>query len=174
MKVLPTVKQVQPQSEPSRSATRDGSGSPRGQHVSHRATRQTTQRSTGSSSRIEVRGCRQFYKVMNDKNQTPCDPFSDEEIARIDEDMISYLEKTEDSGVGDHYPNLTYELHTIYGIPWEDMRFTNGELELTKNGERIMAARCLYDADISPEFRYRGMRHFIVLKCMEDLKSGRD
>jgi len=111
---------------------------------------------------------------MNDKEQTPCDTFSDEEITRIDEEMISYLEKAEDSGVGDHYPYLTYELHTIYGIPWEDMRFTNGELELTKNGERIMAARCLYDADISAEFRYRGMRHFIVLKCMEDLKSGRD
>ena len=166
------MKQVQPQTEPSRSTTRDESGSPRGQHVRHRATRQQKIRSAGASSRIEVRGSRSCYKIMNDEDQTPCDPISDEEITRIDEEMISYLENAEDSGVGDHIRNLTYELHTIYSIPWQDMRFTNGKFELTKNGERILAVKCLYDPDIPAEFRYRGMRHFIILKCMEDLKSG--
>lgn len=87
--------------------------------------------------------------------------------------MISYLEKSEDCGVGDHIRYLTYEFHTIYGIPWEEMRISvDGKFEFTKMGETILAWKCLYDPDIPAEFRYRGMRHFIVLKCLEDLKSG--
>lgn len=47
---------VQPRTEPSRSAARDDSASPRGQHVRHTAMRHPAQRPAGASSRTTVRG----------------------------------------------------------------------------------------------------------------------
>lgn len=159
---------VQPRTEPSRSATRVGSGSPRGQHVRHTATRHPAQRSAGASSRIEMRGkSRSYVNVMNDKKQTPREFFTDEEYTHYLEEKIFILENDplEEKDYPPHY--FMYYAYTVFNIPREEMMIDGPEVRLTIRASKSMAQQCLQDPNSSPEDHDRIMDVITVLNGLE-------
>lgn len=141
---------VQPRTEPSRSATRDGSGSPHGQHVRHTATRHTAQRFAGTSSSRKGDQGRHSKTLMNSFQKKARAFFRQGEY----ELYIKETLRLSAQGIVPDPDTAPYGymlfLHDAYGVARDEMVIIDGKLEIYNKAAKYVAQQRLQDSDVTP------------------------